>query len=48
MAAIVLGIVALATVVLFYPKADTVSGLPFDDARDTIGLERFTLTKNSK
>lgn len=43
-----LPIMPLATVVLFYPKADTVTGLPMDDARDTIGLERFTLTKNSK
>jgi peptide/nickel transport system substrate-binding protein len=34
----------LATVVLFYPHLDTVSGLPWDDGVGKVGMNKFNLT----
>lgn len=35
----------LATVVLFYPHLDTISGLPWDDGIGKVGLNRFNITR---
>lgn len=35
----------LATVVLYYPHLDTISGLPWDDGIGKVGLNRFTITR---
>lgn len=38
-------IAPLATVVLFYPHLDTISGLPWDDGIGKVGLNRFNITQ---
>jgi peptide/nickel transport system substrate-binding protein len=38
-------IAPLATVVLFYPHLDTISGLPWDDGIGKVGLNRFNITR---
>lgn len=35
----------LATVVLFYPHLDTISGLPWDEGIGKVGLNRFNITR---